>query len=248
MEEIFMNLKFSATSLDECLQRASSELNISKEALKYRVTKEEKKFFKKKVEIEILVDENKENDIKPDEKVIIDKIEEKKGLFGAKIENGRIMITESQNDDEIITIKSCPGVILFINGQQSDLITPVSEQDKIEYKIEENEPKMSVDIVITDDKMEAYININSVPEHVYELIDQGYHKNLTIAKKKVGDRYPPKCTLKELKEVLKSKGIKYGIMEDELNKICDEYQVNNKLIAKGLEAQDDISDEIKTFI
>ena len=51
-----MNVKFSATSLEECIEKASSELNISKEALKYRVTKEEKRFFKKKVEIEILND------------------------------------------------------------------------------------------------------------------------------------------------------------------------------------------------
>jgi hypothetical protein len=57
MEEIVMNFKFSATSLDECLEKASSELNISKEALKYRVTKEEKRFFKKKVEIEIIENE-----------------------------------------------------------------------------------------------------------------------------------------------------------------------------------------------
>ena len=55
-----MSLKFSATSLEECIEKASSELNISKEALKYRVTKEEKRFFKKKVEIEILNDN--END------------------------------------------------------------------------------------------------------------------------------------------------------------------------------------------
>jgi hypothetical protein len=57
MEEIVMGLKFSATSVDECLQKASSELNISKEALKYRVTKEEKGFFRKKVEIEIIESE-----------------------------------------------------------------------------------------------------------------------------------------------------------------------------------------------
>ena len=82
--------------------------------------------------------------------------------------------------------------------------------------------------------MEAYINIKSIPQHIYELEDQEYHKNLTLIKKKVGDKYPPKYTSKELKELLQSKGIRYGIIKEELNNICNEYEVNNKLIAKGL--------------
>ena len=54
-------------------------------------------------------------------------------------------------------------------------------------------------------------------------------------------------TSKELKELLQSKGIRYGIIEEELNNICNEYEVNNKLIAKGLPVQDDIPDEIQTL-
>ena len=136
---------------------------------------------------------------------------------------------------------------LFINGEKSDQITIVTSKDKIEYKFEEIEPMRNVDISITTDKMEAYINIKSIPQHKYELVDQEYHKNLTLIKKKVGDKYPPKYTSSELKELLKSKGIRYGIIEDELNNICNEYEVNNKLIAKGLPVQDDIPDEIQTL-
>ena len=180
-----MSVKFSATSLEECIEKASSELNISKEALKYRVTKEEKRFFKKRVEIEILND-SKNTEMKLEEKEIIVNEEEieKKEEFGAKVENGKIIITESQNNDEIITIKSCPGVNLFINGEKSDLITIVTSEDRIEYKFEEIEPMRNVDISITTDKMEAYININSISQHKYELVDQEYHKNLTTYKEK----------------------------------------------------------------
>jgi len=236
-----MSVKFSAKSLEECIKKASSELNISKETLKYKVTKEEKRFFKKKVEIEILND-NKDTEI-------ITNKEEKEDTaeFGAKVENGKIIITESKNKDDIITIKSCPGVNLFINGEKSDLITIVTSEDRIEYKFEEIEPIRNVDVSISTDKMEAYININSILQHKYELVDQEYHKNLTIIKKKVGDKYPPQYSSKELKELLQSKGIRYGIIEDELNDICNEHKVNNKLIAKGLPVQNDIEDKIQTL-
>ncbi len=176
-----MDLKFSGSSLNECLEKASSELNLSKEALKYRIIKEEKKFFRKKVEIEIIeVDENKSS---IEEKEIIEELPETKEEFGAKIENGKIIITESNNKDEIITIKTCPGVILIINGQRCDGITPVTSRDKIEYKFEENEPTRNINISITDDKMEAYVDIKSTPAHIYELVNQEYQKNLTIKRR-----------------------------------------------------------------
>lgn len=43
-----MNLIFSADSIDECLKKASEELNVNTNDLKYKVIKEEGKFFKKR--------------------------------------------------------------------------------------------------------------------------------------------------------------------------------------------------------
>lgn len=241
-----MSLKFSATSVDECLEKASSELNISKEALKYRVTKEEKGFFKKKVEIEII-----ENEINNDKNETIDnlneeqEIESTKELFGVKVEAGKIIVTDSPNEDDIITIKACPGVNIYINGEISNQITPVTSKDKIEYKFDEIEPVRGADISITTDRMEAYINIKSTPIHVYELESQGYRKNLTLAKKKIGDKHPPKYTQKELIDLLANKGVRYGVLKEELEVISEEYEAFNKLIAKGLPVIDDVPDEIQ---
>ena len=240
-----MCIKFSATSLEECIEKASSELNISKETLKYRVTKEEKRFFKKKVEIEIIND-SKNTEIKlEDDEIAKEEEIENKEEFGAKVESGKIIVTESQNSNDIITVKSSPGVILFINGEKSDVINTVTSEDHIEYKFEETESIRNVDISITSDKMEAYINIETIPQPIYKLVDQEYHKNLTLVKKKVSDKYLPKYTPMELRELLQSKGIKYGIIEEEINNICNEYKVNNKLIAKGLQVIDDRPDEIQ---
>jgi uncharacterized protein (DUF342 family) len=247
MEEIVMGLKFSATSVDECLEKASSELNISKEALKYRVTKEEKGFFRKKVEIEIV--ENEEN-VENVDKVIeeFDEEQENEGVeesFGAKVEAGRIVVTDSQNESEIITIKSCSGVNLYVNDQLVNQITPVTSKDKIEYKFEEIEPVRTIDISITNNRMEAYANIKSTPIHTYKLEEQGYRKNLTLTKKKVGDKYPPKYTTREINDLLASKGVRYGIIKEEIEAISEEYEVINRLVAKGIPVVDDVPDEIQ---
>jgi uncharacterized protein (DUF342 family) len=240
-----MSLKFSAASLGECLEKASFELNIPKEDLKYTIIREEKRFFKKIVEIEIL--EAEDNTASLEEEEIVEKKEEKTELFGAKVEGGKIIVTDSPKQDEIITIKACPGVILYINGQISEQITPVSSQDKIEYKFEELEPTRSAEIQITNDRMEAYVNVRAIPVHVYKLLDKGYHKNLTLEKKKVEDKYPPKYTANELQELLQSKGIRYGIIKQAIEDASGQYNVEDVLVAKGLPAQDDISDEIQVL-
>ena len=244
-----MNFKFSATSLDECLEKASSKLNISKETLKYRVTKEEKRFFKKIVEIEIIEDEVKEdgNTIDSKEERISQNLEKENETVGVKVQDGKIIVTESDNSEDIITIKSCAGVVLLVNDQIVNQATPVTSKDKIEYKFDEVEPVRNIDLSITNDKMEAYINIKSTPIHVFKLEDQGYRKNLTLTKKKVSDKYPAKYTSKEIGELIISKGIRYGVIKEEINYICNEYEVYNRLIAKGLPVVDDIPDLIQVL-
>jgi uncharacterized protein (DUF342 family) len=247
MEEIFMGLKFSGTSLENSIEKACADLNISKDNLKYRVIKEEKKFFKKIVEIEIIDEGEIKTNIKEKEVIKEAEKEEQIELFGAKVENGKIIVTESEKKDEIITIKPCQGMILLINGQQVEGTTPVTAEDKIEYEFEEIKPIRNAEIEITNDKMEAYITIKYIPSHVYELADQEYHKSLIFSKKKISEKYPTKYTKAEIKELIQSKGIRFGIIEEELDVICNEYEVNNVLIVKGLPANDDVPDEIQVL-
>ena len=135
---------------------------------------------------------------------------------------------------------------LYINGEISNQITPITSKDKIEYKIDEIEPVRSADVSITNNKMEAYINIKDNPIHIYELANQECHKIWTC-KEKRGNKYPPKYTSKEIQELLINKGVRYGIIEEKLNSIGDEYEVVNKLISKGLQVIDDIPDEVKVL-
>lgn len=239
-----MGVRFSATSIDECVEKASSELNISMESLEYKIIKEERRFFKKIVEIEVIEDKEKSKKIEDE---VRKEVAGKVASSGAKIEDGKIIITNFEESNDIITVKSCEGVILLINGERFDYITPVTEDDNIEYKFEEVKGERKINISITSDKMEAYITTKYVPENNYELIDQGYCKNLVLKKKKISEKYPPHYTINELQEILKSKDIRYGIIKEELENICNEYNVKSRLIAKGECPKDDIPDEIKVF-
>lgn len=242
-----MGRSFSATSIKKCLEKAASQLDISKDSIKYKVIKDERRLFKKVVTIEIIEYEDK-NIIKTENNETKDRdhqeIVSKRLEAGAKIKDGKIVVTNFKDNNYIITIKPCEGVILLVNGQECKDVTPVTEQDKIEYKFEEEIAIRDINISITLDKMEAYITTKCIPQKVYKLEEQEYCKKLFLNKVKVSEKYPTNYKVSELEEILKSKGIRYGIIKEELQNICNEYNVTNKLIAKGKMPKDDIADEI----
>ena len=256
-----MGSLFSGSSVEECIAKASKAFNVASEKLKYNITKDEKRFFKRKVEIEIL-EENKEltkdddagaadndaknkkvgrestNNIYTSEKILNN---------GAKVENGKIIVKDFEDESTLITIEPCKEVILIINGNECTAKTQVTSNDEVEYRFVEQEVERNANIGITTNKLEAYLTINIKPQNEFKLVDTQYEKNLKLNVKKIGEKYPTKYTIKELKELLKDKGIRNGILEKELEDICNEYSVKERLVAKGTPAEDDIADQIKLY-
>ena len=256
-----MGSLFSGSSVEECIAKASKAFNVASEKLKYNITKDEKRFFKRKVEIEIL-EENKELTKDDDAGAADNDVKNKKvgrestnNIYtsekilnnGAKVENGKIIVKDFEDESTLITIEPCKEVILIINGNECTAKTQVTSNDKIEYRFVEQEVERNTNIDITTNKMEAYLTINLKPQNEFKLVDTQYEKNLKLNVKKIGEKCPSKYTIKELKELLRNRGIRNGILEKELEDICNEYSVKERLVAKGTPAEDDIADQIKLY-
>ena len=228
-----MNLIFSAGSIDECLEKASEKLNIAKDKLEYNVLKEERRFFKKKITIEV------KNEIKH-------KITNEENIeYGAKVEDGKIIVKSFKDESKCISIKSCDGVNLFYNGNRTESIENAKESDIIECTIEESpNPSRLIEISVSEDKMEAYITIKSIPQKIYILKDCGLSENLVLNKTLSEKKYAAKCTYDDIKDALKDKKITYGILEDTIRNVCNEDEVKNVLIAKGVQAIDDTPEKM----
>ncbi len=227
-----MNLIFSADSIDECLKKASEELNVNTNDLKYKVIKEERKFFKKKITIEIQNDFSNLNSGN-----IQDKKDNSPNLYGAQVKNGRIIVKPSNNENDIITIKSCEGIDLFLNGVKTDIIEGVKESDVVECAIvESQQAERRLGISVSKDKMEAYITIKSIPQLIYDIEDSELIKNLILKRVLIKEKYAPKYTAKDIKEALKDQKIVFGIEEKNIEEACDKDEVINLLVAKGVQA------------
>lgn len=234
-----MNFIFSAGSIDECLDKASEKLNIKKDDLQYKIIKEERRFFRKNITIEIL----EQNDSSVTENINMNK---KQNGYGAKIKDGKIIITTSDNEEEHITIKSSDGIELFYNGEKTDYIDNAKKSDIIEYSIEESpQPVRKIDLSVTKDKMEAYITIKSISQKVYKLENTDLTKNLVLKKVLADEKFAPKYTCEEIINILKKRDIVFGILEDNIKEACSKDEAINVLIAKGVQAVDDIPEKME---
>ncbi len=134
---------------------------------------------------------------------------------GARVYQGKVIVTD---DDEKVTIKCGKNIKMKINDIDCETfkIYEVTSKDKIECECEKTEAKRLLDIILSEDKMKAFVKISYIPEIQYKLKDRENFLNLAIAAEKGNSIEPPHFSAEELKKELNAKGIVYGINEDKL--------------------------------
>jgi len=168
--------------------------------------------------------------------------------IGARVYNGEIIVNQNHEEKSgDITIRSCEGIKLFINGNACNdrMSYKITEYDEIYYKSEKTEGKRNVSATVSKDKMEAYISIDYIPEYQYKLRDKPINKNLVLRATKIKGEDPKKYTITEIKEILRQNKITEGIIYKNLIEVCVSGSDGNILIAKGIHAVDDIPSEVK---
>ena len=126
---------------------------------------------------------------------------------GAKVVNGEIIVIDGSNKERI-TIKARKNINLFINGEACEIhkVYEVSSSDKITYNCEEAKSSRNVNVIISKDKMKAYITVEYTPEIKYKLKDRELFLNLAISTEIVSEKEPEHFTAIEVKKILKEKG------------------------------------------
>ncbi|WP_297421964.1 FapA family protein [Clostridium sp.] len=166
---------------------------------------------------------------------------------GAKVVNGEIIVIDGANE-EIITIKSRKNVNLFINDVACEPFKEyeVTSKDKITYSCEKTQSTKEVEVIISEDKMKAYIIIKYTPEIEYKLKDRDIFLNLAVSAEKIYEKEPEHFTVEEIKKILKSKGIVYGFKEEELQ-LASKGNTEEILVAEGKKPINDKPSEVKLF-
>ncbi|AEB75761.1 flagellar assembly protein A [Clostridium botulinum] len=249
MDSLSENI-FTARTLDDCLNLASSKLNVSKNDLQYKIIEEKQGIFIKKVTISVKIPENIENDkeIKSDEvkeKEVTKVSCDNKNIDGTiKVKNGEIIVKNHKNGGRPATIRGNDKVKVLVDGIEVTSKQDVYEENSIEIIFEKNIAERMMNINISHDSMEAYASIKYIPENVYKLKDTMEQKDLEVEAKLEEQKYPNPYTIDEIKEILLSKGIKVGVIKENLYKLVKLQDVEDVLIAKGRNIIQSIDDKI----
>lgn len=166
---------------------------------------------------------------------------------GAKVVNGQIIVSDGLNN-EVLTIKARKHINLFINDVACELFKAyeVTSKDKITYTCEKTPSSREVEVIISEDKMKAYIIVKYTPEVEYKIKDRDVFLDLAVSAEVSSEKEPKHFTVEEIKKVLKENGVVYGIKEEELQSALEGTE-KEVLVAEGKKPTNDKPSEIKLF-
>lgn len=169
-------------------------------------------------------------------------------ISGIKVTNGEVVIdSQCLEDDTPLSIMSCDGVKLYINGElcEKNVKYNVTTLDEFTTVCDRIPGSRNITITIAEDHMKAYADISYTPEYVYKLKDRNTKKDLKLNAVKEPGKFPPKYTVTEIMNEVGKSGIKYGIIKENILQASSCEGCDNLIIAKGTKAVDDKPAEVK---
>ncbi len=211
---------YNGKSVEECLKRASEELGLPVKDIKYHVEYEKSKGFFKKAEITVFLPEVEEESHKS------------MATGKARVEDGKLIIIDGEEEYSVTIIKG-ENIRITVDGEEVISKTSVNSNSKIDIEFNETIASRSIDLNISENRMEVYLSIEYKPEIIYGLKDVQETNTITLEGIVKGEKYPPKYTKAEIIELLYSKGVTYGINEEVIDSLCNKKSIIDVLVASG---------------
>lgn len=224
---------YNSSTVEKCLEMASQELNVPINLLEYKVIEEKKGLFKKSASVEVYI---KNEPVEAP-------IEKTQSCHGTvSVVEGKVVVKNPREGGNPAVIIPSSNFFIIVNGETIENKTLVYEESQIEIRFKEEEAKRILNINITPDRMKAVINIQYVPKHKYKLKDLKESNHTSLSLEIVEEEYPPLYTLSDIRNELSKAGITYGIIETNLIKCTMEKNINEMVIAEGVQAIDEEPD------
>ena len=229
--------KFVGKTLEEAIEKAK---NFYKEReFEHSVVSDIGRIFNNKVKISTIPKNNESTNST-----------EKEVTYGyAYIKSGKLIVVDPKVGTEYARIKFDNRVRIKVNGEESyDLVT-IRSNDDIDIEISNLIGKREMNVNLSKDKLEAYLDIKYYDGMQYRLTDCNEKEKNNILNLQIEEdvvlpikRYMKNEVLKKIREM----GISTGILEENIENLL-ENNIENILIAKGKDRKDDEEDKIVEY-
>ena len=151
------------------------------------------------------------------------------------IKNKTIYVINEKGSGIPPAINPCPGVKLIVNGTECNHLVVPNENDTILIQADTIKIEELIELTISENEMEAYLHTRPAKAIKYEILDCESSNRIDIAAFEVIENVDYILEDKIYK-TLESRGIKIGIIEENLETACNTYEEKNILIAQGIAA------------
>ncbi|WP_003540874.1 flagellar assembly protein A [Desulfotomaculum nigrificans] len=162
----------------------------------------------------------------------------------AWVKDGKIYVQNPIEGGQKATVKPCAEVRLLVNGQPVTQNIQVSQDDIIEVIPLSYTVPGHAKVLISPDKMSAFIDIKNECMTTYELQDSPPTPNLVLRVKQKRKIVCPETT-DSLMNLLKQHNISYGIDANAINDLVSSLKNGMVLVAKGLPPGQTIDDQVE---
>jgi uncharacterized protein (DUF342 family) len=228
-------VRFVGKTLESCLTKASEELNISVDLIKYDIINEKTGFFKKSCTIDVYLQNSGEDEKEEAKEKLEEKTETttKRKLGLVKIIDGNLIISDPTEGNEKATIIKGSEITLKVDDKEVAGKVQVTSESKIEVIFPEQGAKRELNIKVSEDKLLAFATVKYIPMVTYKLEDVAEGRMVTLNSEILKKEYPPKYTKDEIIKELKNRGIIFGISEEIVEDLAKGHNEEEVRIASG---------------
>ncbi len=160
------------------------------------------------------------------------------GEIMLKITGDKILVEEKEDLMRYPVLSAGDNVELFVDGNLIEKRAIVTGDSDIKYRIKDKDLSYSssktIDVEVTEDEMEAYLEIKIQPAKDYQvkLVEQ---KGVSVLVSSETSREYPEVKKSEILQAIQQAGIIYGIDQEVISSLVNTQENQRVLIAKGKE-------------
>lgn len=149
------------------------------------------------------------------------------------VKGGQLLVEGPSENGEAATVIPAPEIVLVVNRQACTGLTPLSSRDEIALIPRVELVPGTLNIDISPNRMQAWIEIKPEVKTSYVLVDQPPASHIQLQSKPIVSTVLP-WTVHQVIDLLREKGVIFGIIEDRIADFLGRGQGGRFLAAQGI--------------
>lgn len=166
---------------------------------------------------------------------------------GAYVKDGKLMFSTGGSNDSKFTVKLNPSkhMKIIVDGCEFEKACEVTSKNDVKVEMVSSKPERRLDINISSDKLKVYACVEYIYQQQYKLKDLPISRRLDFVEEFDKEIQPPLYTIDEVKEILKSKNVVYGLNLENIKSLCEDKSGTEYMVAEGKEIIETVQDTVK---